>query len=55
MRRRYFVGARNSLFELVAAIDLASELGSLPNEERAEMQELAGKLRALIIGLLCTA
>jgi four helix bundle protein len=55
MRRRYFVGARNSLFELVAAIDLASELGSLPSEERPEMQELAGKLRALIIGLLRTA
>jgi four helix bundle protein len=55
MRRRYFVGARNSLFELVAAIDLASEIGALPIAEREAMMELAGKLRALVIGLLRTA
>ena len=55
MRRKYFTCARNSLYELVAAIDLASDIGALATDARDAMMEHAGKLRALLIGLLRTA
>jgi len=55
MRRKYFTCARNSLYELVAAIDLASDLGALGSDTRDAMMAVATKLRALLIGLLRTA
>ena len=52
MRRKYFTCARNSLFELVAATDLAKEIGALDETTWREMQELAVRLRAMLVGLL---
>ena len=52
MRRKDFVCARNSLFELVAATDLAHSLGVLDDSAWAEAQELASRLRAMLVALL---
>jgi hypothetical protein len=48
-------GAKEADMKKVAAIDLASEIGALPMAECKAMMQLAGKLRALLIGLLRTA
>jgi four helix bundle protein len=52
MRRRYFVGARNSLFELVGATDLSRTIGALDDGEWLAIQHLAAKQRAMLVALL---
>ena len=52
MRRRYFTIARNSLCELVAAIDLATALGALDADAASAIEELAGSLRGMLVALL---
>ena len=52
MRRKYFTCARNSVCEVVAAIDLAVELGVVDIEHADSIAELAVRVRALLIGLL---
>ena len=52
MRRRYFTIARNSLCELVAAIDLATALGALDADAARAIEELAGSLRGMLVALL---
>jgi hypothetical protein len=52
MRRKYFVESKNSLHEVVGAMDLAAAIGAVRSERAAEVQELAGKLRAMLVALL---
>jgi four helix bundle protein len=52
MRRRYFTSARNSLFELVAATDVACTVGALDDAEWHAIQLLAVKQRAMLVALL---
>jgi len=52
MRRKFFNGARGSLFEAVAATDLARTIGQLDAAKWREMQETASRVRAMLVGLL---
>ena len=52
MRRRDFTIARNSLCELVAAIDLATALGALDADAASAIEVLATSLRGMLIALL---
>ena len=52
MRRKYFTSARDSVCEVVAAIDLAVELGAVDIELADPIAELAVRVRAPLIGLL---
>ena len=52
MRRRYFTTARNSLFELVAAVDLAATLGAMSVEDAAAAQAIAWRVRGMLVALL---
>ena len=52
MRRRYFTIARNSLCEVVAAVDLASALGSIGTREAQTAAGLAKRLREILYRLM---
>ncbi len=52
MRRRYFVCARNSACETAAALDLALAMGCCTGDAQHAVQELAGKLSAILTGLM---
>ncbi len=52
MRRRYFVGANNSLHEVVGAIDLASVIEAIGAEDAREIQEIAERVKRMLRGLL---
>ena len=52
MRKRYFVIARNSLCEVMAAIDLAEAVGAMPRERATEIEALGGRLGAILVALL---
>ena len=52
MRRRYFVGANNSLHEVVGAIDLAHVMDAIGAEDAAAIQELASRVKRMLRGLL---
>ena len=52
MRKRYFTIARNSLCEVVAAVDLAEAIGALRHEQAAEIAGLALRLRSMLVALL---
>jgi four helix bundle protein len=52
MRRRYFTIARNSLCEVVAAVDLASALGAIEPRRAQAVLELAARLGAILVALL---
>ena len=52
MRRKYFTGAKGSLFEVVAAMDLAHSIGMLDATLFTETQETASRVRAMLVGLL---
>src|ERR1700689_3132131 len=41
MRRKYFTESRNSLHEVVGAMDLANAIGAVDGEGESEGQELA--------------
>ena len=52
MRRRYFTIARNSLCEVVAAIDLGVALGALATDDARAIHASAIRLRGMLIALL---
>ena len=52
MRRRYFVGANNSLHEVVGAIDLASVIEAIGADDAREIQEIAERVKRMLRGLL---
>ena len=52
MRRKYFVGANNSLHEVVGAVDLAGAIESIRAEDAAAIQELAVRVKRMLGGLL---
>jgi four helix bundle protein len=52
MRQKYFVEARNSLCETVAAIDLASAIGAIREEDAEAIQELGFRIRRMLSALL---
>ena len=52
MRRRYFTIARNSLCEVVAATDLALALGAIGTDAARAIDELAVRLRGMLLALL---
>jgi four helix bundle protein len=55
MRRKYFLASDGSLHEVVAAVDLASGIGAVGEGDAAEILALAGRLRAMLRGLLRSA
>ena len=52
MRRRYFGIARNSLAEVVAAIDLGVAIGAIEQTDASELSSLAYRLRGMLVALL---
>ena len=52
MRRRYFTIARNSLCEVVAAVDLASALGAIGPRDAQTAAGLAKRLREILYRLM---
>ncbi len=52
MRQKYFVEARNSLCETVAAVDLASAIGAMREEDAEIIQELGVRIRRMLTALL---
>ena len=52
MRRRYFTIARNSLYEVVAAIDLAIALGAIKPDVAKDVTEKAERIRGMLVALL---
>ena len=52
MRHKYFVEARNSLCETVAAVDLASAIGAMSEEDADAIQELGSRVRRMLTALL---
>ena len=52
MRRRYFVGANNSLHEALGAMDLAVALGVARPEDGVVVQALGVRLKRMLRGLL---
>jgi four helix bundle protein len=52
MRRKYFTMSRNSLHELVGAMDLAEAIGAVEGEAATAVQELAFRLRRMLGALL---
>jgi four helix bundle protein len=52
MRRKYFTESRNSLHEVVGAMDLAHAIGAVDGEVASEVQELAVRLRRMLGALL---
>jgi four helix bundle protein len=52
MRRKYFTESRNSLHEVVGAMDLAHAIGAVDGEVLGDVQELAVRLRRMLGALL---
>ena len=52
VRRKHFTIARNSLGELVAAIDLAVAIDAMPIAQAEAALALAGRVRPMVYGLL---
>ena len=52
MRRKYFTMSRNSLHELVGAMDLAEAIGAVDREAATAVQELAFRLQRMLGALL---
>ena len=52
MRRKYFVGADNSLHEAVGAVDLSEALGAVSAERSRRIQELGLRLHKMLRGLM---
>ena len=52
LRHKYFVEARNSLCETVAAVDLASAIGAMRDEDADAIQELGVRVRRMLTALL---
>jgi four helix bundle protein len=52
MRKRYFTTARNSLCEVVAAIDLAESLAVIAPDAATAIATHAVRVRAMLIALL---
>ena len=52
VRRRHFGIARNSLGELVAALDLAAALGAVDAATTEQALTLAGRVRPMLYGLM---
>lgn len=52
MRRRYFTGAQNSLYEALGAMDLASAIGSASKEDAATVQALGARFAQMLRALL---
>jgi four helix bundle protein len=52
MRRKYFAQADGSLHETAGAVDLAAAIGAVPQHRADEVLAVAGRVRAMIRGLL---
>ena len=52
MRRKYFAQADGSLHETAGAVDLAAAIGAVPQERADAVLVLAGRVRAMIKGLI---
>jgi len=52
MRRKYFTMSRNSLHELVCAIDLAHVIGAVDGDVARDVQGLAFRLRRMLGALM---
>ena len=52
MRRKYFVGADNSLHEAVGAVDLCEALGAVTADRSRAIQSLGVRLHQMIRGLM---
>jgi hypothetical protein len=52
MRRKYFTKSRNSLHEVVGAMDLAHAIGAVDAEAANQVQELAFRLRRMLGALM---
>ena len=52
MRRKYFTESHNSVHELVAAIDLARDLGVIDRALAGEVLAASARLKAMLYGLL---
>ena len=52
MRRKYFTESRNSLHEVVGAIDLAAAIGAIDEGSSNAILALAARLRPMLGALL---
>jgi hypothetical protein len=52
MRRRYFIGANNSLHEVVGAIDLVGAIEASSSGDAKAIQELGARVKRMMRGLL---
>jgi four helix bundle protein len=52
MRRNYFARARDSLFELVACLDLAALIGAIDHAHERAAHAEAIRVRAMLVALL---
>ena len=52
MRRKYFTMSRNSLHELVGAVDLAEAIDVIDSDAAVAVLELAGRLRRMLGALM---
>ncbi len=52
MRRKYFVGADNSLHEAVGSVDLSEALGAVSVERSQRIQSLGLRLHKMLRGLM---
>jgi four helix bundle protein len=52
LRKRYFTTARNSLHELVAAVDIGVAIGAVDPKAKDAFTPTALRLRAMLIGLM---
>ena len=52
MRRKYFTGAHNSLYETLGAMDLARAIGAASHDDAARVQELGARLARMLRALL---
>jgi four helix bundle protein len=52
MRRKYFNEANGSLHETIAAVDLAGTIGAMRAADAAKAQELGGRLKRMLRGLM---
>jgi four helix bundle protein len=52
MRRKYFTEANNSLHETLAAVDLATAVGALGEEQAATMQALGTRVKRMLRALM---
>ncbi len=52
LRRKYFTEANNSLYEAVAAVDLAAAIGALANAEAEAIQALGLRVKRMLRALM---